>query len=82
MFGLNRAKARIKIYQKFLKDYLQAVVSIDEDIGRILDYLDKSNLTENIVIIYTSDQGYFLVEHGYFDKHFIYEESLRMPFVF
>jgi len=79
--GLNKEEARIKIYQEFLKDYLRAAATIDENIGRILDFLEKNNLKENTIIVYTSDQGYFLGEHGFFDKRFIYEESLRMPFV-
>jgi arylsulfatase A-like enzyme len=79
--GLNQEESRIKIYQEFLKDYLRAAATIDENIGKILDYLDQNNLTENTIVVYTSDQGYFLGEHGFFDKRFIYEESLRMPFV-
>ncbi|MCP9769762.1 DUF4976 domain-containing protein [Lacihabitans sp. LS3-19] len=79
--GLSKEEARIKIYQEFLKDYLRAAATIDENIGKILDYLEKNNLAENTIVIYTSDQGYFLGEHGFFDKRFIYEESLRMPFV-
>jgi arylsulfatase A-like enzyme len=68
-------------YQKFAKDFLRCVAAIDENIGRVLQYLDQRQLTENTVVIYTSDQGYFLGEHNYFDKRFMLEESLRMPFV-
>ena len=68
-------------YQKYLKDYLRTAAAIDENVGRILDYLDENGLTENTIIIYTSDQGQFLGEHDYFDKRWMYEESLRMPFV-
>lgn len=68
-------------YQKFLKDYLRAVAGIDDNIGRLLDYLDDYNLRENTVVIYTSDQGYFLGEHNLFDKRFMLEQSMRMPFI-
>ena len=79
--GLDSAQAREKIYQKFIKDFLRCGAAIDENIGRILDYLDKAGLTKNTVVIYTADQGYFLGEHGFFDKRMMYEESSRMPFV-
>jgi arylsulfatase A-like enzyme len=72
---------RRQTYQKFIKDYLRCAVAIDENIGRVLDYLDRNELTRKTVIIYTSDQGYFLGEHNYFDKRFMLEESLRMPLV-
>ncbi len=79
--GLSPLQARKKIYQKFIKDYLRGVAGIDENIGRLLDFLDRAGLTENTVVIYTSDQGYFLGEHGFFDKRIMYEEALRMPFL-
>ena len=79
--GMDSIQARKSIYQKFMKDYLRSGAAIDDNIGRILDYLEKSGLAENTVVIYTADQGYFLGEHGFFDKRLIYEESLRMPFV-
>jgi len=79
--GLSPRQARKKIYQKFIKDYLRGVAGLDENIGRLLDYLDRTGLTENTVVIYTSDQGYFLGEHGFFDKRIMYEEALRMPFL-
>ena len=66
-------------YQRYIKDYLRCVASIDDNVGRLLDYLDQSGLAENTVVIYTSDQGFFLGEHGWYDKRFMYEESLRMP---
>jgi len=66
-------------YQRYIKDYLRCVASVDENVGRVLDYLDKSGLAGNTVIFYTSDQGFFLGDHGWFDKRFMYEESLRMP---
>ncbi|WP_188454954.1 sulfatase family protein [Virgibacillus oceani] len=68
-------------YQRYIKDYLRCVVSIDDNVGRLLNYLDEQNLSENTVVIYTSDQGFFLGEHGWYDKRFMFEESLRMPFV-
>jgi arylsulfatase A-like enzyme len=79
--GLDSTQAREKIYQKFIKDFLRCGAAIDENIGRILDYLDKAGLTKNTIVIYTADQGYFLGEHGFFDKRMMYEESSRMPFV-
>ncbi len=79
--GLDSMAARKKIYQKFVKDFLRSGAGIDDNIGKLLDYLDKAGLAENTVVIYTADQGYFLGEHGFFDKRLIYEESLRMPFV-
>lgn len=68
-------------YQRYLRKYLQCVHSIDENTGRLLDYLDDNGLAENTLVIYSSDQGFFLGEHGWFDKRFIYEESFRMPFL-
>jgi arylsulfatase A-like enzyme len=66
-------------YQRYMKDYLRCVVSVDENVGRLLDYLDEHNLAENTIVIYTSDQGFYLGEHGWYDKRFMYEESLGMP---
>lgn len=68
-------------YQTYIKDYLATIKSVDDNIGRVLNYLKENNLEENTIIIYASDQGFFLGEHGWFDKRFMYEESLRMPFV-
>lgn len=68
-------------YQRYMQKYLQCVHSIDENVGRLLDYLDDNGLAENTIVIYTSDQGFFLGEHGWFDKRFIYEESFQMPFL-
>lgn len=72
--------ARFK-YQRYLKRYLRTIASIDESVGRLLDYLDANGLAENTIVIYTSDQGFFLGEHGWFDKRFMYEESFQMPFL-
>ena len=68
-------------YQRYLKDYLRCIASIDENVGRVLDYLDKTGLSRNTVVIYTSDQGFYLGEHGWFDKRFMYEESFRTPLI-
>lgn len=75
-----RALAEFK-YQRYLKRYLRTVQSVDDNVGRMLDYLDAEGLADNTVVIYTSDQGFFLGEHGWFDKRFMYEESLQMPFL-
>lgn len=66
-------------YQQYIKDYLRCVASVDESVGRVLDFLDESGLAGSTVVVYTSDQGFYLGEHGWFDKRFMYEESLRMP---
>jgi len=79
--GLDSLQARRKVYQKFVKDFLRSGAAIDDNIGKLLDYLEREGLTENTVVIYTADQGYFLGEHGFMDKRMIYEEALRMPFV-
>jgi len=79
--GMDEKQKKSAAYQKYLKDYLRCVAAIDENVGRMLDYLDREGLTENTAVIYTSDQGMFLGEHDYYDKRFIYEESLRMPFL-
>ena len=66
-------------YQRYVKDYLRCVAGVDDGVGRVLDYLDESGLAENTIVIYSSDQGFYLGEHGWFDKRFMYEESYRMP---
>ncbi|MBR9761045.1 sulfatase [bacterium] len=66
-------------YQRYVKDYLRCVKSVDDGIGRILDYLDESGLAKNTIVIYSSDQGWYLGEHGWYDKRWMYEESLRTP---
>lgn len=68
-------------YQRYMKDYLSTAKSLDRNIGRTLDYLDKHNLTNNTLVIYLSDQGFYMGEHGWFDKRFMYEESFRTPLV-
>jgi arylsulfatase A-like enzyme len=68
-------------YQRYMQDYLACVQSVDDSVGKVLDYLDKEGLSQNTIVIYTSDQGFFLGDHGLYDKRFMYEESLRMPFL-
>lgn len=68
-------------YQRYIKDYLRCVASIDDNVGRLLDFLDEEELAEDTIVVYTSDQGFFLGDHGWYDKRFMYEESLRMPFI-
>ena len=68
-------------FQTYIKDYLATIKSVDDNIGRVLNYLKESNLEENTIVIYASDQGFFIGEHGWFDKRFMYEESIRMPFL-
>lgn len=68
-------------YQRYMKDYLSTAASLDRNIGRTLDYLEKHHLKENTIVIYLSDQGFYLGEHGWFDKRFMYEESFRTPMV-
>jgi len=79
--GLSPEEVKSWKYQRYIKDYLRCVASVDDNVGRLLDYLDEHDLTENTIVIYTSDQGFFLGDHGWYDKRFMYEESLRMPFI-
>ncbi len=79
--NLDSIALRKKIYQKLVKDFMRSGAAIDDNIGKLLNYLDRAGLANNTIVIYTADQGYFLGEHGFFDKRLIYEESLRMPFV-
>lgn len=69
------------MYQRYLKDYLRCIASVDDNIGRVLDWLDESGLAENTLVIYTSDQGFYLGDHGWYDKRWMYEESLRTPLI-
>lgn len=66
-------------YQRYMQDYLATIASVDENVGRLLDYLDDKKLSENTIVVYTSDQGFYLGEHGWFDKRFMYNESFRTP---
>src|SRR5947209_5857355 len=66
-------------YNRYMHDYLGCIKAVDESVGRVLDYLDKEGLAENTIVVYSSDQGFYLGEHGWFDKRWIFEESLRTP---
>jgi arylsulfatase A-like enzyme len=66
-------------YQRYMQDYLGSIASVDEGVGEVLDYLDENELAENTIVVYTSDQGFYLGEHGWFDKRFIYDESFKTP---
>ena len=66
-------------FNRYIKDYLRSIQSVDDGVGRVLDYLDENGLAENTIVVYTSDQGFYLGEHGWFDKRFMYEESFRTP---
>ena len=79
MSGMNEKQKSKAAYQKYLHDYLGCVKAVDENVGRVLDYLDQSGIAENTLVIYTADQGMFLGEHDYFDKRWIYEECFQMP---
>ncbi|MGB0582665.1 MAG: sulfatase family protein, partial [Limisphaerales bacterium] len=68
-------------YQRYIKNYLRCVKAVDENVGRLLEYLDKTGLAKNTIVIYSSDQGFYLGEHGWFDKRWVYDESLRTPLI-
>ncbi|KAK3192263.1 hypothetical protein K4F52_001476 [Lecanicillium sp. MT-2017a] len=77
----SRDELRQWKYQRYMKRYLRTIAAIDESVGAVLNYVDDNNLSENTIVIYTSDQGFFLGDHGWFDKRFMYEESFQMPFI-
>ncbi len=79
--NLTPAEEKRWKYQRYIKDYLRCVASIDDNVGRLLDYIDEEGIGEDTIVVYTSDQGFFLGDHGWYDKRFMYEESLRMPFL-
>ncbi|HZS07062.1 MAG TPA: sulfatase [Blastocatellia bacterium] len=79
--GLSGQALKKWKYQRYMRDYLACVAAVDDNVGRLLDWLDRQGLAQNTIVIYTSDQGFFLGEHNFFDKRFMYEESLRMPFL-
>lgn len=66
-------------YQRYMQDYLGTIAAVDENVGKVLDYLEANGLMENTIIVYTSDQGFYLGEHGWFDKRFVYDESFKTP---
>lgn len=68
-------------FQRYMRDYMKTVKSLDDNVGRLLDYLEEKGLLENTLVVYTSDQGFYMGEHGWFDKRFMYEESMRTPLI-
>ena len=68
-------------FQRYMRDYMKTVKSLDDNVGRVLDYLKEKGLLENTLVVYTSDQGFYMGEHGWFDKRFMYEESMRTPLI-
>jgi len=76
----GRERAQWK-FNRYVRDYLKTLKSLDDNVGRLLDYLEENGLMESTLIVYTSDQGFYIGEHGWFDKRFMYEESMRTPFV-
>jgi arylsulfatase A-like enzyme len=79
--GLTYEQAALWKYQRYMEDYLRCVASVDDNVGRVIDWLRARRSFDDTLLMYTSDQGFFLGDHGWFDKRFMYEESLRMPFV-
>lgn len=79
--GLSPQEQKAWNYQSYMRNYLRCVASIDENVGRILNFLDENSLSENTIVIYTADHGFFLGDHGWYDKRFMYEESIRIPFL-
>ena len=77
--GLSAEDERNWIFQRFMKDHHRTLSAVDEGVGRILDYLDEKGLAEDTLVIYTSDNGFYLGDHGWYDKRFMYEPSLRIP---
>jgi len=69
------------MFQRYVHDYAATVYALDRNVGRLVDYLESNGLLENTIIVYTSDQGFYLGEHGWYDKRFMYEESLRTPLI-
>jgi arylsulfatase A-like enzyme len=79
--GLSRDEEALWKYQRYMEDYLACVASVDDNVGRITDWLRERGDLDDTIVVYSSDQGFFLGDHGWFDKRFMYEESIRMPFV-
>lgn len=79
--GVDAAGYARWAYQRYIRDYLRCVAAVDEGVGRLLDHLDRTGQADDTVVVYTSDQGFFLGEHGWYDKRFMYAESLQMPLV-
>jgi arylsulfatase A-like enzyme len=79
--GLSHDEEALWKYQRYMEDYLACVASVDDNVGRVTDWLRERGDLDDTIVIYSSDQGFFLGDHGWFDKRFMYEESIRMPFV-
>lgn len=79
--NMNKKELMQWRYQRYMQDYLASIAGVDEGVGEILDFLKENNLEENTIVVYTSDQGFYLGEHGWFDKRFMYEPSLKTPLV-
>lgn len=79
--NLSEQEKKKWIFQRFVKDHYRSIVGVDENLGRVLDYLDSESIADDTLIIYTTDNGFFLGEHGWYDKRFMYEPSLRLPLV-
>ncbi|MEZ5072194.1 MAG: sulfatase [Bacteroidales bacterium] len=77
--GMTQTELMQWRYQRYMQDYLGCIAAVDESVGTLLDYLDASGLSDNTIVVYTSDQGFYLGEHGWFDKRFIYDESFKTP---
>jgi arylsulfatase A-like enzyme len=76
---MNDSTLTVWKYQRYLQDYLGTIASVDDNVGRVLNYLDEKKIADNTIVIYTSDQGFYLGEHGWFDKRFMYNESFKTP---
>ena len=76
---MNDSTLMVWKYQRYMQDYLGCIAAVDDNVGRLLNYLDDKNLSDNTVVVYTSDQGFYLGEHGWFDKRFMYDESFKTP---
>jgi arylsulfatase A-like enzyme len=77
--SMNDSTLTVWKYQRYMQDYLATIAAVDENVGRLLDYMDETGLDENTLVVYTSDQGFYLGEHGWFDKRFMYNESFKTP---
>jgi arylsulfatase A-like enzyme len=77
--GFTPAQVKNWKYQRYIKDYLRCVASVDDNVGRMLNFLDEQGLADNTIVVYTSDNGFFLGDHGWYDKRFMYEESMKVP---
>jgi arylsulfatase A-like enzyme len=79
--GMDDTQKKRAAFQKYMNDYMRCIASVDENVGKLLDWLDENDLADNTVVIYTADQGMFLGEHDYYDKRWIFEDAFRMPFL-